>query len=959
MKKKLVFCLLFFIFALCTPSLSAWVIASSIGNTIEKVEDPIYKNPIENSPTAPYICYNENTGVQYKSIDTACNNASSGNNIIVIPGTDGCNEINVDYNIIIPSGVSLYLPYLKTDSSYTWEATSTEIDDFTNSSYGDSSTAKVGTNRAILLNMLNGADITISSNANLYIGGQLKQIGVIGKYSEINLDEGSSIDCYGSLYCYGYIKENASTYKNSNQDAYKTYMDNSFDEGRLLKINSGGYLKSVMGIYDSKDSVLVNMVNNDPKVFPYNKFDFPNMQTYVQIDYGANFDGLVVIEPIEDDVNIQTSTVVSSNSSGDSIFFLNSGNVCFEYCPNKVETTSTTAVTKIYINGSLTQGSLNITVKVKNIPYTINTSEMFLPISHKLNIYINSAGAYTTNYQIKFLPSSLLKINSGGSCTINSDLVFYKSENASQILKYGTGYEDAQLINNGTLTIGSSGSIGATILTEMTDTSATTIFNCSADGLIGTCPEYGSDFVDITIVSEGYFDDETSETGKSIYQFVGGTTITSSSSGNQCWYGEKDDVCTLDIVVTDMGYTYSVLGYQIYIADDASGTTNVTEITSGLTSVAGTHNIVKNKYIKIDGKRYASAIFNDGTELSPTTWYQMTDDRTLTIVPNEGIKITWTSNSISGAGNTTYTFSESKSNSSNSFYEVATKDTNDSVIIAKNYYFKISATTGIGTSGALKVGSIEVTSGPSGLTSLDLNTAYLASTDFILKFTLETCLVEGTMITMADGSEKPIEQIVKGDLLKVFNHEDGSYDIAPVIFNDSDEINNYIIINLEFSNNKTIKVVSEHGFFDLDLMRYVYIDQYNYKEFIGHRYYCENNTIVKLNNAYLTTEETKVYSPVTEYHLNYFTEGVLSMPGGVTGIFNIFEYDDNLQYDQELMKQDIETYGLLTYEDFAELIPYEVYRMFPAQYFGVAIGKGILTWDMLESYIDRYLPLMS
>ena len=82
------------------------------------------------------------------------------------------------------------------------------------------------------------------------------------------------------------------------------------------------------------------------------------------------------------------------------------------------------------------------------------------------------------------------------------------------------------------------------------------------------------------------------------------------------------------------------------------------------------------------------------------------------------------------------------------------------------------------------------------------------------------------------------------------------------------------------------------------------------------------------------------------------------MPGGIEGLFNIFEYDDNLQYTEEQMQKDIETYGLFTYEDFKDLVSYEVYCSFPAAYFKVALGKGILTWEDLEYYIARYAPLV-
>ena len=154
-----------------------------------------------------------------------------------------------------------------------------------------------------------------------------------------------------------------------------------------------------------------------------------------------------------------------------------------------------------------------------------------------------------------------------------------------------------------------------------------------------------------------------------------------------------------------------------------------------------------------------------------------------------------------------------------------------------------------------------------------------------------SCVVEGTLITMADGTKKAVEDIVAGDLLLVFNHETGEYDVSIVLFNDSEELNYYKVINLEFSNGSIVKVVSEHGFFDLDLMKYVYITEENYTLFVNHRFYAYGGEIVTLDNAYITIEETRVYSPVTAFHLNYFTEDLLSMPGGIKGLFNIFEYD--------------------------------------------------------------------
>jgi hypothetical protein len=243
---------------------------------------------------------------------------------------------------------------------------------------------------------------------------------------------------------------------------------------------------------------------------------------------------------------------------------------------------------------------------------------------------------------------------------------------------------------------------------------------------------------------------------------------------------------------------------------------------------------------------------------------------------------------------------------------------------------------------------------------------YSVTSDVTITYLGSGCVVQGTLITLADGTKKKVEDITTDDTMLVFNHETGKYDFAKVNFIDSDPYDYYTIINLKFSNGNCIKVISEHGFFDLDLMQYVYIDEFNYKDYIGHKFYSATwdgetyqNDVVTLNDAYITKEYTKCYSPVTMYHLNYFTEDVLSMPGGISGLFNIFEYDEDLKYNSEKMQADIEKYGLFSYEYFEDKVPYDVYLAFPAQYFKVAMGKGILTEEQLLLYIERYLPLMN
>lgn len=218
-----------------------------------------------------------------------------------------------------------------------------------------------------------------------------------------------------------------------------------------------------------------------------------------------------------------------------------------------------------------------------------------------------------------------------------------------------------------------------------------------------------------------------------------------------------------------------------------------------------------------------------------------------------------------------------------------------------------------------------------------------------------SCLLPNTLVTMADGTQKEVKDIEQGDLVLVFNHETGQLDVAPITFNDHDEASLFTVLYLNFSNCKSVGVISEHGFFDLDTMRYEYIREDNYQEFIGHRFYTEEGDEAVLTSVDVRAEYTECYSPTSFYHFDYFVEGMLSMPGGITGLFNIFEFGSDLKYDEEAYNRDIELYGLFTYEDLAPLGVTEImFEAYAGKYLKVALGKGILTEEYLAYLIERY-----
>ena len=222
-----------------------------------------------------------------------------------------------------------------------------------------------------------------------------------------------------------------------------------------------------------------------------------------------------------------------------------------------------------------------------------------------------------------------------------------------------------------------------------------------------------------------------------------------------------------------------------------------------------------------------------------------------------------------------------------------------------------------------------------------------------------SCIAPDTLITLADGTQVRVDSLTGSEELLVWNMETGKLDKASIMFIDSDPVAEYEVVKLIFSDGTEVKVIYEHGFWDYDLNKYVYLDA-NAADYIGHTFAKQNvDTLekVQLVDVVIETEVTTAWSPVTAGHLCYFVNGMLSMPGGVGGLFNIFEVDaETMTYDFEQMEKDIETYGLFTYEELNAICPLteDMFNAAGGAYLKISIGKGNLTMDELIYMITRY-----
>lgn len=228
----------------------------------------------------------------------------------------------------------------------------------------------------------------------------------------------------------------------------------------------------------------------------------------------------------------------------------------------------------------------------------------------------------------------------------------------------------------------------------------------------------------------------------------------------------------------------------------------------------------------------------------------------------------------------------------------------------------------------------------------------------------KSCVASGTLITLADGSMKAVEALDGSELLLVWNVFTGSYDAAPILFVDSHGVGEYEIIRLIFSDGTEVKVIDEHGFWDFNLNKYVFLDR-NAGQYVGHWFNKQNAeadgenawTRVRLSEVVIENQVTNAWSPVTFGHLCYYVDGMLSMPARTEGFINIFEVNaETMTVDMVAMSADIEKYGLFTYDEFAEILPVPelIFEAFGGRYLKVSIGKGLISRDEIYALIQDY-----
>ena len=222
------------------------------------------------------------------------------------------------------------------------------------------------------------------------------------------------------------------------------------------------------------------------------------------------------------------------------------------------------------------------------------------------------------------------------------------------------------------------------------------------------------------------------------------------------------------------------------------------------------------------------------------------------------------------------------------------------------------------------------------------------------------CVTGDTLVTLADGNYKRIDEITPDDTLLVWDFYKGEYAAVPSAIISNHGYGENTVVKLTFDDSTEVKVTNLHQFFDADLNKFVTIDADNVAEYVGHSFVKragDTYKTVKLSDYEISVEYVEAYGIISALHYNILIEDMFSAdyPYELYDLMTYFAVGENMVYDADLMAADIEAYGLYSYEDFAEHITEEQFDAMNIKYMKIPVAKGYYTYENIVSLTQAYL----
>lgn len=214
------------------------------------------------------------------------------------------------------------------------------------------------------------------------------------------------------------------------------------------------------------------------------------------------------------------------------------------------------------------------------------------------------------------------------------------------------------------------------------------------------------------------------------------------------------------------------------------------------------------------------------------------------------------------------------------------------------------------------------------------------------------CLIEGTKISLADGSTKNIENIGYDDLLLVWSYEEGRMVYEYPIWIEK-EHRTQVYQLTKFASGDELKTIGYHGIYNMDINRFVSVD--NREEFdIGTNVAIMNNdktgfistSVVSIEKVY---EEVNYYHVVSTRYYNIIANNILTTDGTVI-LSNLYGFDDNIMWlnRNQVIK---DKNNLYDYLEFSDIMPYYMFSGLRASEGKYLANLGYLSKETFRHYL--------
>ena len=926
-------------FSMCLVN-SDWIKSIDVDGGGAKKEDP--------------VCYINSGGnvVYYSKIEAALKDAYQYDNsctVYVIPGI----TTEISEQCVVGDTVTLSLPYDGTNIDGKNDVNTNNGFAVTNADSLQRSKVTINKCTDYAGNVI--PTLIIEYGGKLEIGGQRRSTSpqgcTSGLYSEIVLDNDATIDCYGEIYCSGYIREN---------EDYN---------GSKINFYEGGILTQPLVVYDwsSAGDALTAVGKN---YFPFNYFDFPQVSPILNFYnnskmigsaffYGSIAKDMEATACVIGGVNDEALILPKNNLSGSYISFKNT-DVSSEQ--NNLIASKTEHKIEIDIYGDYYLNYILMDLVYLMYPINIDSSKYFLPFTNFFDITIKSGSTFDIKYKTKFMPGSKITIEENAIVSINNACAFYatyKGDNGKNINGYASINTPAELVNNGRLNINSS--FGGKISASENGSDNTQIVTTSISGLTITDISNYSDKSTASFSLIPHADIKIAEDSSSIAdtELISNSTYYYYNDENNCYFFLKGFLINFNYLDSGDGFVGLDPTFEVeVIHSDGSISlyTNQSSIRVYNGDVFKIKNVTNVEYFSLNGEiiedisnrifTVASNSFNFGIkrseinseEISSISTYYSENAQNWTAYENDtsvkfgeekdlyfkveiqpfnyspSTKITWTKD-------TNY-FSNQIETTAINFAQSSEED--------KTYQVRLEVLDGLNLSGDPFVKNINIT-------------------------ITKSCILKGSDIRISENETCKIEDLSIGKEILAFDFSQGQYVKRKIVYYKKIQKSKIDVLIIEFNDGTILETYGGQGYFDLDNRQYINIDCLD-DYFVGKKIlgYKNGEPITKIIKNIRTIEKVEeVYEIVTAYNYNFVANDILTVEP-LIGSCNIFSVTPDLLYDFVEMLDDINKYGLYDYNevcDFCTPIQYDLYNV---KYLKVAVGKGLITLSEIKTIVEKF-----